>query len=333
MGNERIRACLWENWVCLADTYLLRKGHNFEGEDISSNQAAKVVLHLMEGLHGQGHKLYTDNFYTSPQLCSQLLNKGITTCGTVRNDPKDFPKDFFFAKGRRNVPRGEHHYRFNGPVTAVAWFDRRPVYFLTTIHSAPPPGTYTVARRGDNGRTIAVPAPPCTIDYTTYMRGVDRGDQMIDLYNSGRRSKKWWKMLFFHLLECSMLNAYIFHQSHPHQRVDHLQFHQDLASELLSGYSSKKRSFQDQPPNAKCLQPELGHYPVSDTLRDCVCCNVKGSKTGQDRKESRHRSTSSVVFAMSICAFQRSAIVILTITQLNVFDVTEPLLLYTFLIV
>ena len=32
---------------------------------------------------------------------------------------------------------------------------------------------------------------------------------MISLYNCGRRSKKWWKRLFFHLLECSMLNAYI----------------------------------------------------------------------------------------------------------------------------
>ena len=144
-----------------------------EGEDISSNQAVKVVLHLMEVLHGRGHELYTDNFYTSPQLCSQLLDKGITTCGTVRKDRKDFPKDLVFAKGHRNVPRGEHHYRFNGPVTAVAWFDCRPVYFLTTIHSAPPPGTYTVARQGDNGRTIAVPAPPCMIDYTMYMRGVD----------------------------------------------------------------------------------------------------------------------------------------------------------------
>ena len=124
-----------------------------------------------------------------------------------------------------------------------------------------------------------------------------------------------------------MLNAYILHQSHPHQRVDHLQFRQDLVSDLLSGYSSKKRSFQDQPPNAERLQPELGHYPVSDTLRDCVCCNVKGSKTGQDREESRHRST----FKCSICNVH-----LCISKECNYFTdyhTTEPLLLYTFLIV
>jgi hypothetical protein len=37
-----------------------------EGQDISTNQAGKVVLYLMEGLENRGHELYTDNFYMSP---------------------------------------------------------------------------------------------------------------------------------------------------------------------------------------------------------------------------------------------------------------------------
>ena len=57
------------------------------------------------------------------------------------------------------------------------------------------------------------------------MRGVDR-DQIIDLYNSGRRSKKWWKRLFIHLLEWSILNGNVLRQ-HPanlHLRMDYFQF-------------------------------------------------------------------------------------------------------------
>lgn len=211
----------------------------------------------------------------------------------MRKDRRDFPKDLVFAKGRA-VSRGVHHYHFNGPVTAVAWFDRRAVYFLTTIHSAPPPGTYTVTRWGDQGRSTMVAAPPCAIDYTTYMRGVDRGDQLIDLFNSGRRSKKWWKRLFFHLLECSVLNAYILHQHTPglHKKMDHLRFRQELVTQLISGYSSKQKSTPSHPPSDARLKPELGHYPraVSE-MEDCICCNITGSKKKQERKEFRHRST------------------------------------------
>ena len=44
-----------------------------------------------------------------------------------------------------------------------------------------------------------------------FMRGVDRGGSADPiLYNAaGRRSKKWWKCVFAHLLEVSILNSYV----------------------------------------------------------------------------------------------------------------------------
>ena len=49
----------------------------------------RVVLHLMDSLHGSGHELYTDNYYTSPTL----YNLGINACGTVRSNRRFFPKE------------------------------------------------------------------------------------------------------------------------------------------------------------------------------------------------------------------------------------------------
>ena len=269
-----------------------------EGIDISKEQAKKVVLYLMDGLEKTGHELYTDNFYTSSALCAELFKRGITTCGTVRKDRKDFPKEIIFRKATTKITRGEHLYCFNGPVTAVAWFDRRPVYFLTTIHSAPKPGTYSVSRRGDRGRAVSVPAPPCAIEYIKYMRGVDRGDQMISLYNCGRRSKKWWKRLFFHLLECSVLNAYILHQDHGiHPTLSHLQFREELVTQLISNFSSRKRQAAHRAETER-LQPELKHLPIHvDSIKDCVCCNITGAKKKLEKADYRHRSA----FKCSYC--------------------------------
>ena len=66
----------------------------------------------------------------------------------------------------------------------------------------------TVKRRKLDGTQDDI---PCLPYYQAYMRGVDRGDQLIGYYNAGRRSKKWWKRVFFHILESSILNGYDLH--------------------------------------------------------------------------------------------------------------------------
>ena len=53
------------------------------------------------------------------------------------------------------------------------------------------------------------------------MRGIDRGDQLVALFNAGRRSRKWWKKVFYYILEVAILDAYILegHSDPRHRRV------------------------------------------------------------------------------------------------------------------
>ncbi len=51
--------------------------------------------------------------------------------------------------------------------------------------------------------------PPLLPDYQTYMRGVDRGDQLMGCYSLARRSKKWWKRVFAYVIEVAAMNGYI----------------------------------------------------------------------------------------------------------------------------
>ena len=70
-------------------------------------------------------------------------------------------------------------------------------------------GECTVKRRQKDGSIINRPCPPLLPDYQAFMRGADRGDQLESYYNVGRRSTKWWRRVFFYLLECCALNAYV----------------------------------------------------------------------------------------------------------------------------
>ena len=159
-------------------------GKNLDS-DVDTGLCSRVLLELMSNL--DGHHLYTDNYYTSPEVFLALYDKGINCCGTVRVNRRGFPKELV-KKQKEN--RGFYDYRSNGPLLAAAWYDRRYVYFVSTLHIGESRGV-TVRRKNPDGSTIDVPCPPLLPDYQQYMRGVDRGDQLIGCYNIGRRSKKW----------------------------------------------------------------------------------------------------------------------------------------------
>ena len=72
---------------------------------------------------------------------------------------------------------------------------------------------------------------------------------MVGLYNVGRRSKKWWKRLFSHIVECSTLNAYILesharpvqHALRGRNKRDFLKYRIELAHLLIADFSSRRR--------------------------------------------------------------------------------------------
>ena len=191
------------------------------------------------------HQLYTDNYYTGPEVYLTLYDKGINCCGTVRTNRRGFPAELIKSK-RDKVDRGYYDYRSHGPLLAAVWFDRRFVYFLSTMHVGESRGD-TVKRRNPDGTATHVPCPPLLPDYQQYMRGVDRGDQLIGCYNLGRRSKKWWKRVFSYIIECSLLNAYIlerYAQPSLHdpslrgrRRQDFLHFRLEVAEQLIGSFS------------------------------------------------------------------------------------------------
>ena len=66
-----------------------------------------------------------------------------------------------------------------------------------------------VMRKNKDGSREDVRCHPLRKDYQQYMKGVDRGDQMIGYYKIGRRSRKWWKRCFAYLVDSALLNAFI----------------------------------------------------------------------------------------------------------------------------
>ena len=70
-------------------------GKNLEST-IKAGLSSRVLLELMTDL--DRHQLYTDNYYTGPEVYLTLYDKGINCCGTVRTNRQGFPGELIKSK-------------------------------------------------------------------------------------------------------------------------------------------------------------------------------------------------------------------------------------------
>lgn len=116
---------------------------------------------------------------------------------------------------------------------------------ITTAHD--PSDCVTVKKRAKDGSSKDVRCPLVIVEYTRYMHGVDRFDQLRDYNSVTRKSRKWWVRIFYFLLDCTLVNAYILHRLAHEDNAHHLQFLVTLSSQLANGYSSRKRAIPCAP--------------------------------------------------------------------------------------
>ncbi len=280
------------------------KGLEADGSSSDIGLCTKVCLDLMEGVDAVGLELYTDNYYTSPTLYQYIYDTlQVTACGTCRPNRVGFPIDELKVKATKHN-RGHCDYLSKGPLVACSWVDKRSIYFVTTVHvgELPSGGSVTVKRKEADGSLVDRTCPPCMPDYQAYMRGVDRGDQSRSYYTVGRRSKKWWRRLFFYLVECCMLNAYVLegyvktaeHAKEGWMKRDVLSFRRELQHLLIHGYSSRKLPGRPRSaPHAQLtrLQPNHLHWPTTvPQSNDCVVCAGKTRRKNLPSRGNRHET-------------------------------------------
>lgn len=234
-----------------------------------------TVSELTKKVQGRGHKLYMDNYFSSPDLFDDLATKQIYCCGTVRPYRKGMPQDF--RPMRMRLQRGDLQVRTRGDLTAILWRDKRDVRILTNIHDPPAEGNF----RDSNGKAIK---PQIVADYNRHMGYVDKGDRMANSYSINRRTWKWTKKLFFHLFDLAILNSYILFSSLGGKKISHSDFRDALVGNLLvqAGHERIVRRPMGRPPAASTQvirYEDVGrkHWPNSSaTRRRCRVCAGKG---------------------------------------------------------
>ena len=120
-----------------------------------------TVRHLTSRFECLRHKIFMDNFFSSPRLFDDLDRPKINSCGRVRPSRRDMPHDF--RPNQLKLERGDVKLRVRGGLTGLVWKDRREVYILSNmdlpqqkeifVTTATAPWNFTL-RNGTNGAWV-----------------------------------------------------------------------------------------------------------------------------------------------------------------------------------
>jgi hypothetical protein len=280
-------------WMrCDADTAFLSDFDIYlgRGTQNSENGLGYDVTKLSNDFHHKYHHIFYDNYFTGVKLAEDLLANGLYSCGTIRTNRHGFPNELKRLKMRR----GESRVLQKGQLVAAVWQDKKPVAFLSTLSD---PNVQVNMTRRVGRQELQLRQPHCANIYNQNMNGVDRHDQFRMKYALGRDGKKSWKYIFWFLMNCAIVNAFIIFSNksrrrNSKKRFHHLDFRLELAHELIAGFNGPEmQNVQFQPQNLQghefvhmkskrrcCVH--LNNKVRKETVYGCNTCGVHLCKDG-----------------------------------------------------
>ena len=138
----------------------------------------KTVMGLFQSTNmlDQHRTIFFDNYFSSPELCEELLYRDSYACGMVCPHCKGLPKAVTSKKIK--LKKGEVIYRRKENMLYLRWFDKRSVIMLSTKHRA------FQSKVKDNYLGQPVVKPVVIQEYNLKMGSVDHSDHFLSYYQT-----------------------------------------------------------------------------------------------------------------------------------------------------
>lgn len=256
-----------------------------------------IVLRLTEVVpRNQNYKVYIDNWFTSHALLCEMKRLGILVTGTVKEN-RIGRCPFISTKDLMKQERGTYDIKVDkeNKIVACKWFDNK-VVCLASTHVAEEPVTNVERWSTARKEKVPIPRPAIVMEYNSGMGGIDLQDMLVELYRIDFRVKRYYLRILFHLLDMSVVNAWLLYRRHwkqldkPGKPISLLLFKVNLACALLqSGQNKGKRrgrpSVEDQQHQGQQrkkykMQPRpvdevrfdnIDHWPISSETERKRC--------------------------------------------------------------
>ena len=241
-----------------------------------------LINTLIRPYSGKGHNVYADSWYASPKLFEHLHDNRTGACGTVRPNRKGMP-------ALPAVRQGDVFACHNNKIMCIKWSSKRMVHMITSIHE----NKVITTDKRDHRTGEQIQKPAAVQDYTMKMRIVDKADMLISCVECLRKSVKWYKKLFFHIVDMARLNAYYMYLVKTGNRPPLLDFSLAMLHQMIAEFSEPARPCANHTANCP-LRLNERHFPslLDPTPRNpqprrrCHVC--ASTQLRQRRRQSTH---------------------------------------------
>ena len=245
------------------------------------SKSESIVLNFVTDDFGwkdfSGSMIYIDNYYMGPNLLHELSKCKIGCVGTAK-------KNRILSSSTSELPskleKGELKYYSNSPDNSLLlciWQDRGTVRLLSNVHQ---PIT-TVVKETKLGSSKHFQKPEMAIEYVKYGKAVDLCNQLSTVYRYPHKSRKWWKTVFFHMLQITITNSYIMYREISNSKISHLEFYKIIVKNLLGEETRQSKEQQSANHNPdyidderKCGKRERCHECGKLTMYKCDTCRI-----------------------------------------------------------
>jgi len=167
---------------------------------------------------------------------------------------------------------------------ALKWRDKRDVHMLSSIHTS---AMKNSGKKDRNNQPIM--KPHCVLDYTMNMGAVDKVDKQLSFTECIRKTVKWYKKVFFHLMDLSSYNAFAIYRKSGPNRSNFKDFRMQIIRQIFEKYGAFNGARAGRPSIEPApLRLTERHFPAhieertpgNDRIerRRCVVCSSRGTR-------------------------------------------------------
>lgn len=119
----------------------------------------------------------------------------------------------------------------------LKWLDRTEVFMVSTKFDDSLENT---SKMDHNNQPIK--KPTCVINYNMCMGSIDKTDMLLSSVECVRKTRKWYKKIFFHMIDLSILNAYSSYKTVTGQNLPLANIQLEVIRQLLENMEVKYKA-------------------------------------------------------------------------------------------
>ena len=180
--------------------------NNFRCDLRDQTPVETMFQSVLTCFEGKGYTVWGDNAFTTVNMLRLCKDRGINFAGTTRTT-YGFPRSLV----DENLEAGEWKWLMSEEgFLAAFWADVGYVKLMSNFHS--PEQGQVLRRVSGQADKEKRGAPTVGVEYNHFMGGTDLQDFIRGLYTTHRRGKKWWRCLYYWVLDSSMYNAFVLYK-------------------------------------------------------------------------------------------------------------------------